>query len=381
MKDFNFGFAQSTTCGFGALAQLPSLMQKNLPGTCIVISDPGLVQLGLVEKVEALLKTGGIRTVPFCEVEANPSIETVQRATELYKEAGASSIVALGGGSPMDVAKAVGLLATYEGELRQYAGSGLVPGKITPLVAIPTTAGTGSEATVYSVVTDIKRELKMTISSPFLVPQWVLLDPELITSLPASIAAFTGVDALVHAIEAYVSLAASPFSDAMAEKALELLGQNIQDFVSCRQNGEAASAMLVGSNLAGIAFSCAKLGNIHAMSHPVSAYFHTPHGLANAILMPYVLEYNAPECHERYKEIYERIFPKKSTQAFTAEQLILDIKQLLKQLSIPEGLCEVGVTQDKIKKMAEDAMQSGNIPVNPRKTTRVDIEQLYHSAM
>lgn len=179
----------------------------------------------------------------------------------------------------MDVAKAVGVLAKYGGEIGDYEGAHKVPGPIVPIIAIPTTAGTGSEVTAFSVITDEARNYKLTVFSYELIPSYALLDPELVMTSPASVAAACGVDALIHAWEAYTSRDASPFSDAMAEKAMELIGANLRRFVANRQDEEAAAAMLSGSMFAGIAFAWARLGNIHAMSHPVSAYFHVAHGV------------------------------------------------------------------------------------------------------
>lgn len=199
------------------------------------------------------------------------------------------------------------MTAKYGGSITEYEGAHKVPGKIVPLIAIPTTAGTGSEVTAFSVITDHSRDYKLTVFSYELLPEYAILDPELLTSAPASVAAACGIDAFIHAEEAYISTAASPFSDAMAEKAMELIGKNIRRFVARRTDLEAAEAMLTGSLFAGIAFSYARLGNVHAMSHPVSAFFDVPHGVANAVLLPVIAEYNALADHGRYLKIYNYI--------------------------------------------------------------------------
>ncbi len=300
----------------------------------------------------------------------------------MYKESGATSIIALGGGSPMDVAKAVGVIAKFGGSITEYEGAHLVPGAIEPIIAIPTTAGTGSEVTAFAVITDTARNYKLTVFSYELLPKYAILDPELIMTAPASVAASCGVDALIHALEAYVSVDASPFSDAMAEKAMELIGGNIRRFVANRKDEEAASAMMLGSNFAGIAFAWARLGNIHAMSHPVSAFFNVPHGVANSILLPVVLEYNALADEGRYEKIYNYIsVDHKPVKDFKPEMLVELVKELNKQLGIPESLSAVGVEADKIPQMAEDAMKSGNIQSNPRQSTIKDIIRLYEQAM
>ena len=312
----------------------------------------------------------------------NPTVAVVNEATALYKECGATSIVALGGGSSMDVGKAVGVLVNYGGKITDYEGNHKVPGPIVPMIAIPTTAGTGSEVTASAVITDTERNYKLSVFSYEILPKYAVLDPELIMTAPASIAASCGVDALIHAMEAYVSRNATPFSDAMAEKAMELIGGNLRRFVANRQDEEAACAMMLGSNFAGISFAWARLGNVHAMSHPVSAYFNVPHGVANSILLPNVVEYNALADHGRYEVIYNYIREGNGPiENFTPDMLVEELRHLNEQLGIPATLSEVGVTADKIPAMAEDAMKSGNIPANPRQSTVKDIIKLYEKTM
>jgi len=318
----------------------------------------------------------------YLEVKPNPTVAIVDEAVELYKKSGATSIIALGGGSPMDVAKAVGVLAVYGGKITEYEGAHRVPGPITPIIAIPTTAGTGSEVTAFSVITDEVRNYKLTVFSYELLPKYAILDPELIMTAPASIAAACGIDALIHAMEAYVSRDSSLFSDAMAEKAMELIGANIRRFVANRKDEGAACAMMAGSNFAGIAFAWARLGNVHAMSHPVSAFFGVPHGVANSILLPVIAQYNAMADHGRYEKIYNYIsVEKEPVQHFKPAMLVEEIRKLNEELGIPSCLSEVGVTEDKIPQMAEDAMKSGNIAANPRSSTLQDIINLYHQAL
>ena len=282
----------------------------------------------------------------------------------------------------MDVAKAVGVVSTYGGNITEYEGTHVVPGPITPIIAIPTTAGTGSEVTASAVIIDEERNYKLSVFSYHNIPKYAILDPELIMSLPAFIAAPTGLDALIHAIEAYISTAATPFSDAMAEKAMELIGRSLRTFVSNRQNEEAASYMMLGSNFAGISFAWARLGNVHAMSHPVSAFYHVPHGTANSIILPTVLEYNALADQGKYEKIYNYIsLDKTPVKNFRPEMLVDEIKKLNKALDIPASLGEVGVKHDLIGEMAKDAMKSGNVLVNPRQTTLKDMIELYNKAI
>ena len=394
MNTFNFSVPQDITVGKGSLAKLPEIAKKLCGSHAFIISGPHLAKMGLVEKAADYLKTVDIKTDAFTEIEANPSVATVEKATEKFKESGADFIVAFGGGSPMDVAKAVGVVAKYGGSITEYEGAHKVPGPIIPLIAIPTTAGTGSEVTAFSVITDHSRDYKLTVFSYELLPAYAILDAELITTAPASVAAACGIDAFIHAEEAYISTAASPFSDAMAEKAMALIGKNIRRYVANRGDMEAAEAMMVGSLFAGIAFSFARLGNVHAMSHPVSAFFDVPHGVANAVLLPVVAEYNALADHGRYLTIYNDISPVPAyTDDFEPMMLVDAIHSLCADIGIPENLT-IAINQasktgevtreeieSKIEAMAVDAMKSGNIAVNPRSSRQCDIEMLYKKAL
>ncbi len=382
MNNFAFKVPQNIEFGVGSLNKLPEILKANESDHVFLISDRGLERLGVVKRVQDIIEAGGMACTAFLDVVPNPTINVVNEATELYKTCGSTSIVALGGGSPLDVAKAVGILATYGGEITDYEGLNKVPGPIVPTIAIPTTAGTGSEATASSVITDEARNYKFSVISYETLPKYALLDPELIMTAPAFIAASVGIDALIHAIEAYLSRQASPFTDAMAEKAMELIGANLRRFVANRQDVEAASAMMVGSNFAGMAFAFARLGNVHAMSHPVSAYFHVAHGVANAVLLPTVMEYNALADNGRYEKIYHYICESnKEAIDFTPQLLVDELKKLNADLNIPASLSEVGVTADKIEEMATDAMKSANVLANPRQTSKEEMIELYKKAL
>lgn len=382
MNDFNFKIPQNIEFGVGSLNKLPQILKDNNSDHVFLISDRGLESIGVVKKVQDIIEAGGVKATVYLDVIPNPTIDIVNQATELYKECGATSIVALGGGSPLDVAKAVGVLANHGGKITDYEGLHKVPGPIVPMIAIPTTAGTGSEVTASAVITDEDRNYKLSVISYEILPKYAILDPQLIMTAPASIAASCGVDALIHALEAYLSRQASPFTDAMAEKAMELIGKNIRRFVANRQDEEAASAMMAGSNFAGIAFAWARLGNVHAMSHPVSAYFHVAHGVANAVILPTVVEYNALADNGRYEVIYNYIREGNvAVDGFKPQMLVEELKKLNADLNIPASLSEVGVTEDMIEIMATDAMKSANVLANPRQTTLRDMIELYKKAL
>jgi alcohol dehydrogenase len=381
MSLFSFSVPQKITFGKGALDKIPDAVSRMKVTKAFIVSGPHLNKAGLVDRLASKLEEAGLTCGRFTETEGNPSTDTVEKAAACFKESGADMIVAFGGGSPLDVAKAVAVLGSYGGKITDYEGVGKLPGPVVPILAIPTTAGTGSEVTAFSVITDHSRDYKLTVGSEFLLPEAVILDPDLITTVPEKTAAYCGVDAMVHALESYISLASSPFSDMCALKALELIGKNIRAYVADRGNVAAAEGMLLGSLFAGIAFSHARLGDVHAMSHPVSAFFDVPHGLANAVILPTVVEYNAVEDCGKYYEIYKRVAQiAVSCDAFTPSMLVNELRALNESLGIPNSLKKVGVDERKFDAMADDAMKSGNIAVNPRKTTKDDIIKLYKAA-
>lgn len=382
MDSFSFTIPQNIKFRAGTLDLLPDLAKELGKSKGYIISGPHLNKIGMVAKCRKALKNAGMESECFTETEGNPSTDTVVKATEGFKKSNADFIVAFGGGSPLDVAKAVAVLATYGGNIVDYEGAGKVMGPVVPMIAIPTTAGTGSEVTAFSVITDHSRNYKLTVVSNYLLPAYVILDPDLIATVPANTAAACGIDAMVHALEAYISKAASPFSDIFAREALRLIGGSIRDYVADRSNPAACESMMVGSLFAGIAFSHARLGNVHAMSHPVSAYFDVPHGVANAILLPTVVDFNKDAADpEKYRYIYGCISKDMGADInFTPDMLATEIRMLNYELGILPTLSDIGVTSDKFEQMADDAMKSGNIQCNPQFTMKNDILKLYEQA-
>lgn len=382
MDSFSFTIPQNIKFGAGTLDLLPDLAKELGKSKGYIISGPHLNKIGMVAKCRKALKNAGMESECFTETEGNPSTDTVVKATEGFKKSKADFIVAFGGGSPLDVAKAVAVLATYGGNIVDYEGAGKVMGPVVPMIAIPTTAGTGSEVTAFSVITDHSRNYKLTVVSNYLLPAYVILDPDLIATVPANTAAACGIDAMVHALEAYISKAASPFSDIFAREALRLIGGSIRDYVADRSNPAACESMMVGSLFAGIAFSHARLGNVHAMSHPVSAYFDVPHGVANAILLPTVVDFNKDAADpEKYRYIYGCISKDMGADInFTPDMLATEIRMLNYELGTLPTLSDIGVTSDKFEQMADDAMKSGNIQCNPQFTMKNDILKLYEQA-
>ena len=383
MKNFNFGIPQNIEAGMGSLNKLPEMLGKLNSNHVFLVSDRGLESLGVVGKVAAIIEAGNIKCSKYLDVVSNPTVDVVNDATSKFKESGATSIVVLGGGSPMDVAKAVGVLAVHGGVITDYEGPDKVPGPIVPTIAIPTTAGTGSEVTASAVISDEVRNYKLSVLSFEMIPKQVILDPSLIMTAPAGVAAACGIDAFIHAMEAFLSLNATPFTDAFGEKAMYLIGKYLRRFVANRKDEEAACAMMVGSTFAGVAFAWARLGNIHALSHPVSAFYHVPHGVANAILMPAVIEFNALADKEgKYEKIYNFLSEDDApVKDFKPQMLTALVREINEQIGIPSGLAQVGVKEEGIEAMAADAMKAGNILVNPRQTNVKDCIALYKASM
>ncbi len=383
MKNFSFGIPQDIRFGCGIIEALPQIIKEYKFKKLFLISDRGLQKAGLVDKITKILTDNSLPYEAYLDVVANPTNVVVDEATAKFKEAQADCILALGGGSPMDTSKAVSILALYGGEIMDYEAPTNIPGDTLPIIAIPTTAGTGSEVTSAAVFTNVENGWKFAVRSNKLLPKVSLLDPQMITGLPPFVAASTGVDALVHAIESYTSKNCNPYSAAMSEKAMELIGGNLRKFVADRSNIEAASNMLLGSTFAGLAFANVALGNVHAMSHPISGHLGVAHGVANAILLPAVLKYNALGAEDKYEKIYNYIKGKRLPDniSFENDMLYDEVYKLLIDMNIPTHLSMVGVTEDILDILATDAMKSGNIKVNPRTSNKEDVINIYKSAL
>ncbi|GAX89008.1 iron-containing alcohol dehydrogenase [Effusibacillus lacus] len=367
--------------GCNSTKQLRPTLNKYRYKRVLVITDPGIVKAGLVQEITGQLE--GLEYAVFDEVEPNPSVRTCEKAFALSQELKPDVLVGLGGGSAIDVAKVVGLLATNGGRVVDYEGIDTFSQPILPLIAIPTTAGTASEVTIFTVITDMERQYKLTIGGFKLAPRWALVDPLMTQTMPKPITASTGLDALVHAIESYTSRMAYPISKALAREAIRLISGNLRQAVYNGDQLEARDKMLMGSLLAGLAFNNTRLGNCHAMSHPVSAMFGVPHGVANSILIPHVMEFNAMAVPELFADIAEDMG--ENTQGLTimgkAWKSVESVVQLSRDIGIPNRLSDFNVKSDKIQEMAQDAMKSGNILVNPRKTSMDDLVALYEKAM
>lgn len=369
--------------GTGALQQLSSILQRERARKVLVITDPGVLGAGLVRLVEDEIKKTEAYVEVFSEVEPNPSVDTVEKAFIRLAAMGADIMVAIGGGSAIDVAKAVGVLAANGRKITDYEGIDTFENPIPPLIAIPTTAGTGSEVTIFTVVTDTLRDYKITIGSRKLAAAYAIADPALTITMPQKITAYTGLDALVHAIESYTSIMAYPLTEALALEAIRVISGNLRQAVYHGHNLEVREKMLYGSLLAGLAFNNTRLGNVHAMSHPVSALFGVAHGVANSILLPHVMEFNVYAVPEKFCKIAEAMGYSTAGRPLMegAKLAIQAVKSLSADIGIPKSLRDVGVKEEAIPQMVRDAMKSGNIAVNPRKTSEEDVRSLFLKAM
>ncbi|MEW9673565.1 iron-containing alcohol dehydrogenase family protein [Ammoniphilus sp. 3BR4] len=348
-----------------------------------IATDAGLVQTGLIDTITAILTKNEIDSVVFSEVEPNPQVETVMRGAAFYTQSSCDMILAIGGGSSMDFAKAVGVVVSHPGHILDYRrGEKAVAHPIPLLFAIPTTVGTGSEVTAAAVVTDPTVGRKYVVASPNLVPKIAFMDPLLTITLPKHHVSATALDALVHAIESYTSVRAMPISDGLALQAIRMIKENLPASYAHPDNLEARAQIQLASTMAGMAFSLAGLGLVHSCSHPMSAVYHVPHGVANAILLPYVIEYNLISNIKKYAEI-ARIFQPElvlKTDQMAAGELVGLLKSFIASVDIPSDFSYLGmeVTDEAIDRLANDAMADGTIPANPRKVYKEDVVKIYN---
>ena len=368
--------------GIGSTAEIIKELNDLHAKKVLLITDPGLVQAGIAQQVVEMLKQAAVEVEIFDAVEPDPSIQVATKAAEMAKNVKANVLIALGGGSAIDTAKSAALLVTNGGYLKDYAGVNKVVKPILPLIAVPTTAGTGSEVTIFAVMSDPDKQEKFTISSALIAPAVAVLDPLLTLKLPPSVTAFTGMDALTHAIEAFTSSIAQPPTDALALSAIKLVLKHLPVAVGRGDNIKARDGMLQASLLAGIAFNNAFLGLAHAIASPLGGHFHVPHGLANAVMLPYVMEYNLPTAVRRYAEIGCALGLQAvgDTPRAVAEKTVAAITQLARDINIPEKLSNIGAKEELLPLVARDALKSIQLKFNVRNASEKEILALLQKA-
>lgn len=348
----------------------------------LLVSDPGVVRAGIVGKVSSALKDEGLSHVLFDKVEPNPRDSSVQAAAALFQDKGCDALLAVGGGSAMDTAKMAGVLTSQGGKVQDYQAPGAIARPIPPLLAIPTTCGTGSEVTPFAVITDPARHFKMSFASPHLVPRAAILDPELCLTLPAKVIASTALDALTHAVEGYLSLEATPFTEGLSLQAISLISRHLRPAVRAASM-EDISQLLYASTMAGMAFANSILGLVHALAHPLGGYYDLAHGVANAILLPYVMEFNLEACPKPMADISRAmgVDARGLSEVEAAEEAIRAVRVLSQDVGIPQTLAEADIGEEHIPQMATDALRSRNVATNPRRASEEDIVRLYRRAL
>ena len=374
MNSFTFNTTPSIRFGPGLLASVADIAAP-CGGDILLVTDPGLMKTGIPDRATERLRDAGLRITSFTDVSADPSEDVVLAAADAAR--GKSGVIGLGGGSSMDVAKLAALLAGNDQPLSAAYGVGNATGPRLPLMLIPTTAGTGSEVTPISIVTTGTSE-KMGVVSPVILPDIALLDPELTYGLPAHVTAATGIDAMVHAIEAYASTNPNnnPISRSLAVRALRLMGPALEPAVISGAHWARAD-MLLGSMLAGQAFANSPVAAVHALAYPLGGHFHIPHGLSNALVLPHVLRFNAETSPKPYEDLGPALFGEAMDAAAFADALA----DLSRRCGLPQRLRDAGVTADSLPKLAQDAMNQTRLLVNnPRPLALEDARAIYEAA-
>ncbi|MFA9499041.1 lactaldehyde reductase [Mannheimia sp. E30BD] len=369
--------------GKGAIQNIVHEVTSRSFKKALVVTDKDLIKFNVAQKVTALLDAAGLPYEIFDEVKANPAVDVIKSGVAKFKASGADYLIAIGGGSPIDSAKAIGIIINNPEFSDVLSLEGVAPThqKCVPIIAIPTTAGTAAEVTINYVITDEAKKRKFVCVDVHDVPAVALVDPDMMESMPKSLAAATGMDALTHAIEGYITKAAWELTDALHLKAIELIGRSLRGAVE--KNPKDVEAMALGQYVAGMGFSNVGLGVVHGMAHPLSAYYDTPHGIANAVLLPYVMEYNKNHTGEKYREI-ARAMGVKGVDAMSQEEYrnaaIQAVQQLSIDVGIPPKLHQIGVKEEDLPALSIDAFNDVCTGGNPRDCTPESILEVYKTA-
>ena len=369
--------------GAGAIKEIATEAKGRNFKKALICSDPDLIKFGVTAKVTEVLDNAGLSYEIYSDIKANPTIENVQNGVEAFKKAGADYLIAVGGGSSMDTAKGIGIvIANPEfADIRSLEGVAPTTNKSVPIFAVPTTAGTAAEVTINYVITDAEKNRKMVCVDPKDIPVVAFVDPEMMSTIPKGLTAATGMDALTHAIEGYITAGAWELSDMFHLKAIEIISRSLRDAVNNTPEGRADMAL--GQYVAGMGFSNVGLGIVHSMAHPLGALYDTPHGVANAIILPTVMEYNAEATGEKYREI-ARAMGVAGVDSMTQEEYrkaaVDAVKKLSADVGIPADLKEI-VKREDIPFLAQSAYDDACRPGNPKETSVEDITRLYESLL
>ena len=368
--------------GAGAIENITAEAKNRAFEKALIVTDKDLVKFNVVKKVTDLLDKEGMAFEIYDEVKANPSVNVVKAGVEAFRAAGADYLIAIGGGSPIDTAKAIGIIINNPEFADVVSLEGVAPTKnpCVPIIAVPTTAGTAAEVTINYVITDEEKKRKFVCVDPHDIPIVAVVDSDMMSSMPKGLTASTGMDALTHAIEGYTTLAAWELTDMMHLKAIEIIARSLRSAVANEPKGR--EDMALGQYIAGMGFSNVGLGVVHGMAHPLGAFYDTPHGIANAVLLPYVMEYNAPYTGEKFRDIAKAmgVDVKGMSQEEYRKAAVDAIKRLSKDVGIPEKLHEIGVKEEDLQALSEAAMADVCTGGNPRPCTVESILEIYKKA-
>lgn len=369
--------------GKGAIKEIATEVKGRGFAKAFVCSDPDLIKFGVTKKVTDVLDNADIAYEIYSEIKPNPTIQNVQTGVEAFKNSGADCIIAIGGGSSMDTAKAIGIIIKNPdfADVKSLEGVAPTTNKCVPIIAVPTTAGTAAEVTINYVITDVENNRKMVCVDPKDIPVVAVVDPDMMASMPKGLTAATGMDALTHAIEGYITAGAWELSDMFHIKAIEIIARSLRGAVENTDEGR--EGMALGQYVAGMGFSNVGLGIVHSMAHPLGAVYDTPHGVANAIILPTVMEYNAPATGEKYRDIAKAMGVEgvDNMTLDEARKAAVDaVKQLSQDVGIPADLKEI-VKPEDVDFLAQSAYDDACRPGNPRETSVEEIKELYLSLM
>lgn len=379
---FTYFMPTRVECGNGMSKKTGELVNELDVSRVLIVTDKGVRSANLLEGIVKSLHAVNLEYEIYDEVEPNPSADTIRRGTEVLKQRNCDAVLGVGGGSSIDTAKAIAVMAVNPGDILDYEGVGMIRIPPLPIIAIPTTAGTGSEATNSTVVTNKETSFKLGVLSSYLFSDLAILDPALTIQLPQEITASTGMDALTHAIESYTSKTANPVSQGYAIQAIKMIGEHLPKAYFRGTDIESREKMLVAAMLAGVAFSQSRLGNVHAISHTLGGTFDIPHGIANAALLPFVMKFNLPACAAQYKDIAIALGREVNglPEMEAAKEAIETVIRMNESMNIPLNIKDLGVSLQLMEKLVEDSMRSGNVHVNPRLTRPADIQAIIEKA-
>jgi len=372
---YRFVMSTEIIYGLGASGQIGSIAAARGAKRAFVVSDQGVKQARLLEPIQNALQEQGIETALFDDVEQSSSVQSVNRGAEMVRTQGYDAIIAIGGGSAIDTAKAMGAVAANGGSCSDYAGINKIKLPPVPVIALPTTSGTSAEMTDVAVIADRAKHARIGLRSPFVAPAIAIVDPLLTVSMPAHVTASTGMDALTHAVESYTNTATAEPTELMALEAIRIIGENLRGAVANGGNVQARERMSMACVLAGIAFRNTRLGILHAITGPFCGYYEVPHGVANAVILPHVMRFNMLGNLEKFAKVAQALGVK--TENMSCREAALSsigaVRDLLSDVGLPETFRDMKLDQGLIPQIAAEAVKSGNLAVNPRKATKEDL--------